>query len=82
VGSAVPPREISALIPITRATGRSGPALQASLDTPEDRADQAARMGASELSLYNFGLVRPRDISAFAADTRRNSQGRTPPAQQ
>jgi hypothetical protein len=65
--SATTPREISALIPIVRATNLAGPALQVRSSGPEAMAEQAARLGASELSLYNFGLLRAQDISAFAA---------------
>ena len=67
---ATPPREISALIPIVRAANHSGPALQARVSDPEVMAEQALLLGAGELSLYNFGLLRARDISAFASGIR------------
>jgi hypothetical protein len=69
--SASPPREISALIPLTRATGLAGPALQARVRTPELMAQEAIALGASELSLYNYGLLGERETPDFVAAFRR-----------
>lgn len=71
-GGLTPPREISAMIPVVRATGLTGPALQARLAAPEARVQAAVDAGASELSLYNFGLLCESDISEFAASIRRD----------
>jgi hypothetical protein len=71
-GGLAPPREISAMIPVVRATGLTGPALQARLAAPEARVQAAVDAGATELSLYNFGLLRESDISEFAASIRRD----------
>jgi hypothetical protein len=68
---AAPPREISALIPLVRAAGSGGPVLEAPISRSEAMVEAAAGMGASELSLYNYGLLRERDIPEFVAWVRR-----------
>jgi hypothetical protein len=65
------PREISALIPLVRSAGSSGPALHAPVSGPEKTAQQAQALGASELSLYNIGLIRPEAIPEFITAFRR-----------
>jgi hypothetical protein len=70
-GALNPPREISALIPLLRAPVSSGPALEARALSYEALADQAVRLGATELSLYNYGLLRERDVPEFVASMRR-----------
>jgi hypothetical protein len=59
--AAAPAREVSALIPLTGAE----PATERSFGSA--RAKAAIDVGATELSLYNLGLVRERDIADFAA---------------
>jgi hypothetical protein len=61
--SANPPREISALIPLTGA----GSAAPGRFGSAELRSKEVIDVGATELSLYNLGLVRERDIADFAA---------------
>lgn len=61
--AASPPREISALMPLT-GTGPAGPGR---FGSAEARSKEVIEMGATELSLYNLGLVRQRDIADFAA---------------
>jgi hypothetical protein len=72
---ASPPREISALIPLTSASGLRGPALQARVRTPELMAQEAIELGASELSLYNYGLLGERETPDFVAAVRRGLAG-------
>jgi hypothetical protein len=68
---ASPPREISGLIPLVRHSGSAGPALQSRAASPERTAQEAIRLGANELSLYNYALLRERETPAFVAAVRR-----------
>jgi hypothetical protein len=68
--AAAPVREISALIPLVGARSGPGPALQARVGSSEAIAKEAVRLGVTELSLYNYGLVRESDVAPFIAAMR------------
>jgi hypothetical protein len=56
-------REIAALIPVTRGSGLSGPALAQAPTGLEAMLRSSIEAGASELCLYNFALLRECDIA-------------------
>jgi uncharacterized DUF497 family protein len=58
-------REISALIPLVRMPGSAGPRLEARVGGPEATARNAVELGATELSLYNIGLLGEHEIPDF-----------------
>lgn len=64
---ASPPREISALIPLVRVPGSAG-SVQARAAL---MARDAIELGASELSLYNYALLREREPAEFVDAARR-----------
>lgn len=59
-----PPREIAALIPVTRGKGLSGPAMAQAPSDLETMIQSSVDAGVTELCLYNYGLLRDIDIAA------------------
>jgi hypothetical protein len=69
---ATPRREVSALIPRVRIPGSTGPVAQTPGANPEQTGFQeAAELGVDEIALYNYALLRDRDVPDFVAAARR-----------
>jgi len=69
---ATPPRDLSMLFASVRVSGAGAPAPHsaASPDTLAGDLQEVAALGASEVTLYNYGLLPEREVVEFVAAVR------------
>jgi hypothetical protein len=69
------PRDISMLLARIRGPGAPGSASGDSAQQMEHDLQEAAARGASEITLYTYGLLRDSDVSAFVGRVRKHFGG-------